>query len=254
MSHLADESLGEFLVLLRKAAGLSQNQLSQRAGMSRPVLSKLEKGKHHTPATRGLVRRYMEALGYPEEDIRQWMPYYEDVCPHCWTWLGSPMPVTDFERSYRLLRLVLEHDASDVELPTRVGNGVSFFDLVRSIALLCRVAAGRARLEQPQPPVGHGLYLDGYFELFNCFVDEGGQLRDAPMNVLSGQVAKAIKFLEEAPASLYRLERELGLRSCDGQEGLDEWLEQLHPSRRVQWISQWIKPGEMPDILKEEKN
>ena len=55
-------TLGERLKLYRELAGWSQNELARRAGVSRPVISTLENGKH-----KGLhidnARKLAKALG-----------------------------------------------------------------------------------------------------------------------------------------------------------------------------------------------
>jgi len=59
-------SLARDLIRQRKAAGLSQQQLADLAGVRQETLSRIETGKHTaTPATVAKITRALEARGRP---------------------------------------------------------------------------------------------------------------------------------------------------------------------------------------------
>ena len=60
-------SFGEILRRLRSAAGLSQEELAERAGLSRNGISNLERGRHPAPRLE-TVRLLADALALPELD------------------------------------------------------------------------------------------------------------------------------------------------------------------------------------------
>lgn len=55
-------SLGEYFALLRKRAGLSQQALSEKAGVSRAYISMIE--NDHTNVTLGTMSKIAAVLGY----------------------------------------------------------------------------------------------------------------------------------------------------------------------------------------------
>src|SRR5215469_12955137 len=58
---------GELLQRRRASAGLSQEELAERAGLSQRGISDLERGRRHTPYP-ATVRRLSEALDLPEAE------------------------------------------------------------------------------------------------------------------------------------------------------------------------------------------
>jgi transcriptional regulator with XRE-family HTH domain len=62
-----DVSFGERLRLLREAAGLTQEELAERAGLSRKAISMLERGERKRPYPH-TVRSLVDALGLSEDE------------------------------------------------------------------------------------------------------------------------------------------------------------------------------------------
>jgi transcriptional regulator with XRE-family HTH domain len=75
-----DMTFGARLKQLRELAGLSQNELAKRAGISRPIISQLEADQQRTTSVE-TARRLARALGISldllvgtDDDASEWAP------------------------------------------------------------------------------------------------------------------------------------------------------------------------------------
>ena len=90
-----EKTLGKRLQLARKRAGLTQQELCQKAGLSYSTLAKIERGAIRTPSV-FTVAHIAAATGTPLEDLL-------DVKPQG---LGSPVPANTKKRSKTGVRFV----------------------------------------------------------------------------------------------------------------------------------------------------
>jgi transcriptional regulator with XRE-family HTH domain len=90
-----EKTLGKRLQLARKRAGLTQQELCQKAGLSYSTLAKIERGAIRTPSV-FTVAHIAAATGTPLEDLL-------DVAPSS---LGSPAPLNTKKRSKTGVRFV----------------------------------------------------------------------------------------------------------------------------------------------------
>lgn len=65
--YIAERIFREKLVVARKAIGLTQKELGQRAGLDQRTISRIESSKTSSPSLR-MILKYLNALGY-ELDI-----------------------------------------------------------------------------------------------------------------------------------------------------------------------------------------
>ena len=63
-----EQALGKRLQLARKRAGLTQQQLCQKAGLSYSTLAKIERGAIRSPSV-FTVAAIAQATGTPQEDL-----------------------------------------------------------------------------------------------------------------------------------------------------------------------------------------
>ena len=70
------ERIGRRIVTMRKMAGMSQEQLAERAGLQRPHISRIEKGKY--AVTLEVVQAIAEAFGMTVDIVD---PKLADLAP-----------------------------------------------------------------------------------------------------------------------------------------------------------------------------
>ena len=63
----ATATVGDMIARQRRAVGLTQQELAQRVGVSRPQIANIESGRHDPPISR--LRDFAAALGCSMKDL-----------------------------------------------------------------------------------------------------------------------------------------------------------------------------------------